>query len=78
MKLGTKLRVSLFVKPPGWIRKFSAKMIWRVPVDEPVLYLTFDDGPVAGLTEWILESLNKFGAKATFFCVGENVRKNPE
>jgi peptidoglycan/xylan/chitin deacetylase (PgdA/CDA1 family) len=78
MKLGTKLRVSLFVKPPGWIRKFSAKMIWRVPVDEPVLYLTFDDGPVAGLTEWILESLNQFGAKATFFCVGENVRKNPE
>jgi len=78
MKLGTKLRISLFVKPPGWIRKISSNMVWRIPVEEPVLYLTFDDGPVSGLTEWILEELEKYGAKATFFCVGENVRGNPE
>lgn len=78
MKLGTKLRISLFVKPPGWIRKLSSGMIWRIPTDEPVLYLTFDDGPVSGLTEWILEELGKYQARATFFCVGENVGKNPE
>lgn len=53
-------------------------MIWRIPVEEPVVYLTFDDGPVSGLTEWILDELEKYGARATFFCVGENVRANPE
>jgi len=78
MKLGTKFRISLFVKPPGWIRKISSGMVWRIPAEEPVLYLTFDDGPVSGLTEWILAELEKYGAKATFFCVGENVRENPE
>ncbi|MCX6225465.1 MAG: polysaccharide deacetylase family protein [Bacteroidia bacterium] len=78
MKLGTKLRILLFVKPPGWIRKISSSMIWRIPVEEPVLFLTFDDGPVPELTEWILEELQKYGARATFFCVGENVKKNPE
>ena len=78
MKLGTKFRISLFVKPPGWIRRISSGMVWRIPVEDPVLYLTFDDGPVPGLTEWILMELEKYGARATFFCVGENVRRNPE
>jgi peptidoglycan/xylan/chitin deacetylase (PgdA/CDA1 family) len=78
MNLGTKLRISLFVKPPGWIRKISPGMIWRIPVEEPILYLTFDDGPVSGVTEWILDELEKYGARATFFCIGENVRANPE
>jgi len=53
-------------------------MIWRIPVEEPILYLTFDDGPVSGITEWILDELEKYGARATFFCIGENVRANPE
>jgi len=53
-------------------------MIWQVPVQDPVLYLTFDDGPVSGLTEWILDELDQFGAKATFFCVGGNVSRQPE
>jgi peptidoglycan-N-acetylglucosamine deacetylase len=78
MKLGTRLRISLFVKPPGWIRRILSGLTWRIPVGEPVLFLTFDDGPVPGLTEWILDELDKYGAKATFFCVGENVRKHPE
>jgi peptidoglycan/xylan/chitin deacetylase (PgdA/CDA1 family) len=77
MKLLTKLKVSLFVKPPEWIRKISSRMVWRIPIGEPVLFITFDDGPVPGLTEWILEELEKYDAKATFFCVGDNVRKNP-
>lgn len=78
MNLGTKVRISLFVKPPGWIRRLSSGMFWRIPAEAPVLYLTFDDGPVPGLTEWILEELEKFNARATFFCVGENVRNQPE
>lgn len=41
------------------------------------IYLTFDDGPIPGLTEWILDVLKKYQVKATFFCVGENIVKNP-
>lgn len=78
MKLATRLRIFLFVNPPRWVRKISSGMVWRIPSHEPVLYLTFDDGPVPGLTEWILEELDRHGAKATFFCVGENVSKHPE
>ncbi|MFA6483329.1 MAG: polysaccharide deacetylase family protein [Bacteroidales bacterium] len=65
------------VKPPGWFRWFSPGLTWRIPGNERVLYLTFDDGPVPGLTEWILQELERFGARATFFCVGDNVRQNP-
>ncbi|MFM7854829.1 MAG: polysaccharide deacetylase family protein [Flammeovirgaceae bacterium] len=42
------------------------------------IYLTFDDGPVPGPTEFVLETLKAFGATATFFCIGENIRKYPE
>lgn len=48
-----------------------------MPVTDPVLYLTFDDGPVAGPTEFVLDTLRIFKAKATFFCIGDNVRKHP-
>ena len=41
------------------------------------IYLTFDDGPIPGLTEWIADYLDKYSIKATFFCVGDNVVKNP-
>jgi len=78
MKLATKLKIFLFVKPPEWVRMLSNGLIWRIPGEEPVVYLTFDDGPVSGLTGWILEELEKYGAKATFFCVGQNVKENPE
>ncbi|PBQ34889.1 polysaccharide deacetylase family protein [Sphingobacteriaceae bacterium] len=45
---------------------------------EKTVYLTFDDGPIPHLTEWVLDELAKFGVKATFFCVGANILKNPE
>ena len=48
-----------------------------MPVNEKNIYLTFDDGPVPGPTEFVLEILNQFKAKATFFCIGDNVRKYP-
>jgi len=50
---------------------------WSVPTDEQVLYLTFDDGPIPGVTPWVLDTLRGYGAKATFFCVGDNVAKHP-
>jgi peptidoglycan/xylan/chitin deacetylase (PgdA/CDA1 family) len=49
-----------------------------MPAASKQLYLTFDDGPIAGPTEFVLETLQKFNASATFFCIGDNVRKYPE
>jgi len=53
------------------------KLIWRVPNDSKV-YLTFDDGPIPEITEWVLDILKTYDVPATFFCVGENVTKHPE
>jgi peptidoglycan-N-acetylglucosamine deacetylase len=53
-------------------------LTWRIPSEEKNIYLTFDDGPVHGPTEFALETLNEHGAKATFFCIGDNVHKHPE
>ncbi|MFC2120144.1 polysaccharide deacetylase family protein [Bacteroidota bacterium] len=53
-------------------------MIWSIPGQTKSIFLTFDDGPVPELTPWILETLKKNQLKATFFCVGDNVRKYPE
>ena len=53
--------------------------IWRIlPKDGKVVYLTFDDGPIPEMTPWVLDILDKYQIKATFFCVGDNVRKYPE
>jgi peptidoglycan/xylan/chitin deacetylase (PgdA/CDA1 family) len=58
--------------------KFSVpKALWKVKTTDKVLYLTFDDGPHPTITHWVLNELNKYNAKATFFCVGENVTKYP-
>jgi peptidoglycan-N-acetylglucosamine deacetylase len=53
-------------------------LVWRMLEQEKVLYLTFDDGPVPGPTEFVLDTLSQFSAQATFFCIGDNVRKHPE
>lgn len=61
------------------IRQFLApQATWRRPSDRPVLYLTFDDGPIPEETPWVLETLQAHGAQATFFCVGDNVHKHPQ
>lgn len=51
---------------------------WKMPGDKKVLYLTFDDGPHPEITPWVMNQLERFGAKATFFCVGDNVRRYPD
>jgi peptidoglycan-N-acetylglucosamine deacetylase len=53
-------------------------LVWQVKTNEKAVFLTFDDGPIPELTEQILDILSKFDAKATFFCVGENVIRNPQ
>jgi peptidoglycan-N-acetylglucosamine deacetylase len=66
------------VKTPALLRWLMPQLQWRVHTSEKVLYLTFDDGPIPELTPWVLDQLRAYGAKATFFCVGDNVRKHPE
>ncbi|MCW3123239.1 MAG: polysaccharide deacetylase family protein [Flavipsychrobacter sp.] len=72
--------VSYWVKTPQWLKKlFPREMIWDMPVsNEPVIYLTFDDGPHPTATPFVLEQLAKYNATGTFFCVGENVARYPE
>jgi len=63
---------------PFWLKAFYSSYIWHIPTSEKKLYLTFDDGPIPDITEFVLSTLNQFKAKATFFCIGDNVRKYPE
>lgn len=52
--------------------------IWKVDSQPQTVFLTFDDGPIPGVTEWVLDTLADHNIKATFFCVGDNVRKHPQ
>lgn len=66
------------IKTPGFVQGLFPNFTWKIPNVENEIFLTFDDGPVPGTTAWILDLLETYNAKATFFCVGENVEKNPE
>jgi peptidoglycan/xylan/chitin deacetylase (PgdA/CDA1 family) len=66
------------IKTPQFIQNLFPSFTWRIPTTEKVLYLTFDDGPIPEVTPWVLDQLNQYGAKATFFCVGENIYKHPD
>lgn len=69
----------MFIEQPPWIyRAIFRGTIWRIPGNEKTIYLTFDDGPIPEVTPWVLDILDKYGVKATFFCVGDNVRKYPD
>jgi peptidoglycan/xylan/chitin deacetylase (PgdA/CDA1 family) len=69
---------NLFLIQPGSILKlFYPKAVWRINTSQKIIHLTFDDGPIPGLTEWVLDELKKYNAKATFFCVGANIIKYP-
>ncbi len=67
-----------FYKTPTILQKILPGVEWKVNTTEKNIYLTFDDGPIPELTNKILHILAQFDAKATFFCVGDNVRKHPE
>ncbi|MFN8274156.1 MAG: polysaccharide deacetylase family protein [Flavobacteriaceae bacterium] len=54
------------------------KYIWNLPTHEKIVFLTFDDGPMPEITPWVLDQLDAYQVKATFFCIGDNVRKHPE
>ena len=63
---------------PKFIQWLYPERIWAFPLDRNSVYLTFDDGPIPEVTPWVLDELKKHNAKATFFCIGDNVQKNPE
>ncbi len=63
---------------PAFLRLFYPSLHWKMPEGENKIYLTFDDGPHPEITPEVLKMLEPFDAKATFFCVGENVQKFPE
>ena len=63
---------------PNIVRAFYPTVLWRKDKNKKVIYLTFDDGPTEELTHWILNTLDEFGIKATFFCIGNNAEKLPE
>jgi peptidoglycan/xylan/chitin deacetylase (PgdA/CDA1 family) len=67
-----------FVKPPSILRNYYKSLVWNFPTTEKIIYLTFDDGPIPEVTPFVLEQLKQYGAKATFFCIGENIDRHPE
>lgn len=70
----------LIEQPPKLYRLLFPKGIWRIPASDNKkdVYLTFDDGPIPEITPWVLDILDKYNIKATFFCVGDNVRKHSD
>lgn len=65
------------VKTPVWLQKIYSRLYWRMPDTDKNLYLTFDDGPHPFATQFVLEQLEKYHAKGSFFCVGENAKSHP-
>ena len=64
-------------KTPLVVKKLFPNYIWDIPTNEKVIYLTFDDGPTPEITNWTLDILKQYNAKATFFCIGNNIEKYP-
>ncbi|MEZ4904441.1 MAG: polysaccharide deacetylase family protein [Spirosomataceae bacterium] len=70
--------IPLFLhKSPRLLKRLYPDFVWDIQTNEKVIYLTFDDGPIPDITEWVLVQLAEYNAKATFFCIGDNVRKHP-
>ena len=82
MPMRARLDAALLTRPPRLLHALLPGCEWRGPAatstGTPLVYLTFDDGPVPAETPWVLEQLALYGAKATFFCVGENLLRYPE
>ncbi len=66
-----------FVKTPFFLRRLYPTLVWKKPSKNSI-YITFDDGPIPDVTPFVLKTLDEYNAKATFFCIGDNVRKYPE
>jgi peptidoglycan/xylan/chitin deacetylase (PgdA/CDA1 family) len=65
------------IKTPWLLKKLYPKLVWDTESKSRCIYLTFDDGPIPIVTPFVLNILKQYNAKATFFCIGDNVRKHP-
>jgi peptidoglycan/xylan/chitin deacetylase (PgdA/CDA1 family) len=65
-------------KTPGFVKTLFPNFVWNINTHEKELYLTFDDGPTPKITDWVLSTLKAYNAKATFFCIGNNIEKHPD
>ncbi len=63
---------------PFWLRWLYPTLVWQKNSNERSVYLTFDDGPIPDVTPFVLNTLKNFNARATFFCIGDNIEKFPE
>jgi peptidoglycan-N-acetylglucosamine deacetylase len=77
MQLKSSIPANLLVKPLPIARKLFSDAIWKCDENQKSIYLTFDDGPIPEVTPWVLDTLNEWNAKATFFCIGKNAAENP-
>ena len=66
------------IRTPWWLRKLYPRVTWHLPGVEKVIYISFDDGPHPEITPFVLDELKKYGAKASFFCLGKNILHNRE
>lgn len=69
--------MSFWVKTNYFVKRIFPNYVWDIPNQENKVFLTFDDGPTPEITEWTLEQLRNYNAKATFFCIGNNIEKHP-
>ncbi len=67
-----------FVKTPWWLKKLYPQLIWNKARTTKTIFLTFDDGPIPIVTPAVLKILKTYNAKATFFCIGDNIIKHPD
>lgn len=65
-------------KTPRLLKLLYPKLTWDIKTGSRSIYLTFDDGPIPIVTPHVLKILKEYQAKATFFCIGDNVRKHPD
>jgi len=68
----------IIARIPRLLSRSFKSLIWEIPSSAKEVHLTFDDGPTPRVTEWVLDELDKFDAKATFFCLGKNVEANSD
>lgn len=66
------------ITTPKVVKSLFPNLTWDVPTKSKDIYLTFDDGPTPKITNWVLETLKQYNAKATFFCIGKNIEKHPD
>ena len=66
------------VKTPIVAKRMFPNYVWDIPSTNKTIYLTFDDGPTPEITNWTLDVLKQYNAKATFFCIGKNVKNHPD